>query len=247
MTEAEWLACADPIQLLKMLPTIITDHGFSFCSCCRVRCRRSVRFCQFYRKLRLLTLGCCRRIQSFLPHTVCVAVTNALEEYLENESEVEAYFDAVSAFDITRGARYPKSRTQDDSAWNALYCSVHRKWTEHFDETFAERRIEIAVTTSVDAVDCAGESEKQAQRHGLLDIFGNPFRPIILAPSWLTSTVLALAEGIYADRAFDRLPILADALQDAGCENPNVLDHCRNPNGEHVRGCWVVDEILGLL
>ena len=63
-------------------------------------------------------------------------------------------------------------------------------------------------------------------------------------PSWLTSTVIALAEGIYADRAFDRLPILADALQDAGCENADILDHCRGP-GPHVRGCWVVDLVLG--
>ena len=76
------------------------------------------------------------------------------------------------------------------------------------------------------------------------DIFGNPFRPVTLDPSWLTSTVLALADGIYAERAFDRLPILADALQDAGCENPDVLDHCRGP-GPHVRGCFVVDLLMG--
>jgi hypothetical protein len=76
------------------------------------------------------------------------------------------------------------------------------------------------------------------------DIIGNPFRPVTADPSWLTSTVVSLAEGIYADRAFDRLPILADALQDAGCDNPDVLEHCHGP-GPHVRGCWVVDLILG--
>jgi len=69
-------------------------------------------------------------------------------------------------------------------------------------------------------------------------------RTAILDPAWLTSTVVSLAEGIYAERAFDRLPILADALQDAGCENTDVLDHCRGP-GPHVRGCWVVDLVLG--
>jgi hypothetical protein len=78
----------------------------------------------------------------------------------------------------------------------------------------------------------------------LRDVFGNPFRPVSLDSSWLTSTVRTLAERIYADRAFDRLPILADALQDAGCENSDVLDHCRGP-GPHVRGCWVVDLFLG--
>lgn len=76
------------------------------------------------------------------------------------------------------------------------------------------------------------------------DIFGNPFRPVIVNRSWLTSTVTALAEGIYADRAFDRMPILADALQDAGCDSTDILGHCRS-DGPHVRGCWVIDLLLG--
>jgi hypothetical protein len=75
------------------------------------------------------------------------------------------------------------------------------------------------------------------------DIFGNPFRPITLDPSWLTATVTSLAQAIYEERAFDRLPVLADALEDAGCANAEILSHCRQP-GEHVRGCWVVDLIL---
>jgi hypothetical protein len=75
-------------------------------------------------------------------------------------------------------------------------------------------------------------------------IFGNPFRPVTLDRNWLTSTVTDLARGIYADRAFDRLPILADALQDAGCDNDDILTHCRG-EGPHARGCWVVDLVLG--
>jgi hypothetical protein len=78
----------------------------------------------------------------------------------------------------------------------------------------------------------------------LRDIFGNPFHPVTADPSWFTPTVLTLAEGIYADRAFDRLPIQADALQDAGCEDADILTHCRGP-GPHARGCWVVDLVLG--
>jgi hypothetical protein len=76
------------------------------------------------------------------------------------------------------------------------------------------------------------------------DIFGNPFRPVAVDPAWRTSTTVGIARGIYDDRAFDRLPILADALQDAGCENADILDHCRG-DGPHVRGCWVVDLVLG--
>jgi hypothetical protein len=78
----------------------------------------------------------------------------------------------------------------------------------------------------------------------LHDIIGNPFQPVSPDPSWLTSTVVQLAEGIYTERAYDRLPVLVDALQDAGCENADILDHCRGP-GPHVRGCWVVDLVLG--
>ena len=75
-------------------------------------------------------------------------------------------------------------------------------------------------------------------------IYGNPFRPATADPSWLTSTVVALARSIYADRAFDRLPILADALEDAGCDAADLLSHCRG-DGPHVRGCWAVDLVLG--
>jgi hypothetical protein len=80
--------------------------------------------------------------------------------------------------------------------------------------------------------------------HILRDIFGNPFRPVSLDPSWISSTVTSLAQAIYDDHAFDRMPILADALEDAGCTNQDILAHCRG-GGEHVRGCWVVDLLLG--
>jgi hypothetical protein len=63
-------------------------------------------------------------------------------------------------------------------------------------------------------------------------------------PRWLSSTVVSLAQTVYAERAFDRLPILADALEEAGCDNADILAHCRGDE-PHVRGCWVVDLILG--
>jgi hypothetical protein len=76
------------------------------------------------------------------------------------------------------------------------------------------------------------------------DIFGNPFRPVSIESTWLTSTVVQLGEGIYQERAFDRFPILADCLQEAGCESDGILNHLRS-RGPHVRGCWVLDLILG--
>lgn len=76
------------------------------------------------------------------------------------------------------------------------------------------------------------------------DIFGNPFRPVTLDPEWLTSTVTALARHMYDSLDFTAMPILADALEEVGCENADILSHCRGP-GPHVRGCWVVDLVLG--
>ena len=79
----------------------------------------------------------------------------------------------------------------------------------------------------------------------LRDIFGNPFRPVAFDPAWRTETAVLLARGMYESRDFGAMPILADALQDAGCENEQILNHCRYTKQLHVRGCWVVDLALG--
>ena len=77
----------------------------------------------------------------------------------------------------------------------------------------------------------------------LREIVRFPLSPLALDPRWRTSDVVGLARAIYNDRAFQRMPILADALMDAGCENEDIIDHCRG-DGPHVRGCWVVDLVL---
>jgi hypothetical protein len=120
-----------------------------------------------------------------------------------------------------------------------------------------------------------GNIAERAECSLLRDIFGNPFRPatadprwptpnviafaqatdvqrtidrlpvpLTAAPPWLTPNVIALVHTIYHDRALDRLPMLADALEEAGCDDADILCHCRGP-GPHVRGCWVVDLLLG--
>jgi hypothetical protein len=86
--------------------------------------------------------------------------------------------------------------------------------------------------------------EEKRQVPLLRDILGNPFRPARLVRRWLTPAVVSLAAGLYAEGAFDRLPILGDALEEAGCGNADMLAHCRG-DGPHVRGCWVVDLVLG--
>jgi hypothetical protein len=87
--------------------------------------------------------------------------------------------------------------------------------------------------------------ERVAQCDLIRDIFGNSFRSAILDPAVQTSTVLALARQMYDTRDFSAMPILADALQDAGCDHDDILGHCRG-SGPHVRGCWVVDLLLGM-
>jgi hypothetical protein len=94
------------------------------------------------------------------------------------------------------------------------------------------------------AFSTAFDAEGEAQIPLLRDIFGNPFRPATFDPAWRTSTVVAFARQMYESRDFGAMPILADALQDAGCDSDDILNHCREP-GPHLRGCWVVDLVLG--
>lgn len=75
------------------------------------------------------------------------------------------------------------------------------------------------------------------------DIVGNPFRPVAFDPGWRTETAVGIARRIADAREYGNLPVLADALQDAGCDAAAVLDHCRDP-GDHVPGCWVAEAVL---
>jgi hypothetical protein len=97
----------------------------------------------------------------------------------------------------------------------------------------------------------ARASEKEGQCAALRDVFGNPFRPVGLDPAWLSADVRVLAQGAYDERTLPartldpaRLAVLADALEEAGCDNADLLGHLRG-EGPHVRGCWALDLVLG--
>jgi hypothetical protein len=116
------------------------------------------------------------------------------------------------------------------------------------------RKIEEGVRQRGGDFEAEDRRERAARKQlaGFLrEILGNPFRPPRFEDAWRTSTVSALAKGIFEDRAFDRMPILADALLDADCDEEAVLRHCRGTElhakepVSHVRGCWVIDLILG--
>lgn len=120
----------------------------------------------------------------------------------------------------------PTSWNNDAAAWVAQTAAQPAAWID--------RKWDSTILTA----------ERMAIAKLIRDIFGNPFRPVAADPSWLLPKMVGLAQGIYGERAFDRMPILADALEKAGCADADILGHCRRPD-EHVRGCWVVDLLLG--
>ncbi len=151
-----------------------------------------------------------------------------------NSAFLDSAFDAVE-FQADGSA----TAEQIDDLLTRWPEGLHPGWNDHIGLGYDDPK-EVAWTVAHEL----GEDTPSAARGLLRDIFGNPFRPIVADPAWLTPTVQSIASALYADRAFDRLPILADALEEAGCTNTDVLLHCRKP-GEHVRGCWVVDLVLG--
>jgi hypothetical protein len=131
------------------------------------------------------------------------------------------------------GGRWRNAMTPETTSYWFLATMVHHPKIEWI--LMSEKNVYYRI---------ASKTNRLIQPTLLREVFGNPFSPVTLNPSWLAPTVLTLANGIYEEKAFDRMPILADALQDAGCDNEDILNHCRQP-GEHVRGCWVVDLLTG--
>jgi hypothetical protein len=188
------------------------------------------------RKLRLFACACCRRIWHLLTDERSRKAVDVGEKCADGETTDEEQFNA-----------YEAACDAKDDAWcgayeNSNFPAVTASYVLAHNPDVAS----IARTASLAGDDSRVQQlEKVAVQCNLLrDIFGNPFRPVTVSPNWLTPAARYLAQAIYDDRAFDRMPILADALEDAGCTNADILNHCRQP-GEHCRGCWVVDLLLG--
>jgi hypothetical protein len=221
MTEAEWLR--ENTNAQKMVLHV------SKCGYPRTKVGR--------RKLRLFACGCCRQIWSDLPDP---RTTHAIEtaELFADGKAVQKELDRAGKA-IQRLTRYyPGKDDLQISTANGLART-----------TTLLKSYDAALGVTMYPLPLAGYFGTPTEESALVcnilrDIFGNPFRPVTIIPEWRTSTVLALAQGIYDEKAFDRMPILADTLQDAGCSNEDILNHCRGP-GPHTRGCFVVDLILG--
>ncbi|MDB5309988.1 MAG: hypothetical protein JWO38_4190 [Gemmataceae bacterium] len=225
MTEAEWLACEDPTPMLEFIRS-------KACS----------------RRLRLFAVACCRSGMNQTVPKWLRQLVNTLEGYADGIRDqtklLSRYSKAVEQIGTDRGAieippgvpgRFAAlSRRQRNAHLEALVLACYPN-----DPFIAARNLPLIS-------DRTPKPNSLVSLHMafLRDVTGNPFRLITADPTWLTSTVVALARQMYESRDFSSMPILADALQDAGCENVDVLDHCRG-DGPHVRGCWVVDLVLG--
>jgi hypothetical protein len=240
MTEAEWLVCADPRHMLEFVQGKPTD-----------------------RKLRLFACACCHRIWALLDvesgKNVELAERFAegragneemptpwpLEGLRETPSLPEEW-GKLRAIGWARDATKMAAALATDRmglfhpAWQAAYYAAGAiAW-----EMVGAARKSSEAETWASNWNAAEAGEHKHQVTLLDDIIGNPFRPVAVDPSWLTNGVVNLACSIYENRIFDRMPVLADALEEAGCTNANMLNHCRQL-GEHVRGCWVLDLLLG--
>jgi hypothetical protein len=176
------------------------------------------------RKFRLFATLCCRHIWDEFRHEECWRAVEVAEDFADN---------LATESDRKIAWRNVHTVTSKTGMVGIGWAAVNAVGEQPYARFFAPYVIKYGKQGG----------EKNLVARWLIDIFGNPYRPITLNPSWLTSTVLSLATGIYDEKAFDRMPILADALQDAGCDNAEILNHCRQP-GEHVRGCWAVDLLL---
>jgi hypothetical protein len=146
-----------------------------------------------------------------------------------------------AADDLWNAACVGDDERFDDATTDAACAAAG---STHPDDATDAARMTVQSAAGAMSYSDREESEHKNQLQFLRDIFGNPFRPVAVDPAWLTSDVVAMARGMYETRDFAAMPILTDALQDAGCENADILTHCCG-DGPHIRGCWVVDLMLG--
>jgi hypothetical protein len=219
MTESEWLAGTDPYVLLDSISVKVTD-----------------------RKRWLFAVACYRGALPILRHEQFQAGIHALERRAEEIATGGECHKAGSALRHLHGEIGVSAPTADETAASYAALILYRLLVGSSGR-YAARD---AYTHTAELL-CRVMQDERHPVKLMRDIFGNPFSPITLLANWLhwnDSCPVRIAEAIYDERAFDRLPILADALEDAGCDNADILAHCRGP-GPHVRGCWVVDLLLG--
>jgi hypothetical protein len=229
MTETEWLACTDVEEMLRncLLQMSVRKRRLFLCACCRrawhlmdVRSRRAVEAAEEYADGRLTLME----------------VKNTLNRAGRAVAETGATLRAAPLTSVGLGEML---RTTQDLARAAL-------------ATIGERpEIWTVMRTVVEALSQSGTESSEAVAADLSNLLrelvGDPFRPAQSEAAWLAwndGTVRRIAQAIYDRQGFREMPILADALEEAGCDDERILRHCREP-GHHTRGCWMIDLILG--
>jgi hypothetical protein len=227
MTEADWLLCDYPQEMLESL---------------RGRAPG--------RKVRLFGVACCRLIENLFTNPDARKVIELAEAFADEHADRETLFSAInerirrmlddceSRYGVTNRL-LPEieqllQREQEAVSAACVFLSWRTEGAAYYETGMLMRYVANRVAGSNPIFIAL-----------LHDLFQNIVCPVPFDPTWCTSDVLLLARGIYEERAFDRMPILADALQEAGCDNPDILSHCRDAMQPHVRGCWVVDLVLG--
>lgn len=199
------------------------------------------------RKRRLFACACCRRIWRHLKSYDHRLAVETAEDFADGKAD-EVLRSAIVS--LVEGSEYDEMPDPDSprfSAEVAAYYAVASDEDEDTAESLDDLETEDCAILAARSASLAVRNpprESAEQCKLLRCIFGNPFRPVELDPNWLTSTVREMAASVYESREFGVLPVLADALQDAGCESDPILSHLRGP-GPHARGCWVLDLILG--
>ena len=246
MLEAEWLDSADPQPMLEFLRHKASD-----------------------RKVRLFAVACCRRVWPSLEHEEfreAVRKAEAFADGLTDEEEMlQAHEKARPIFvNLHDGKDNGPCAALTASAFPGPPKSFWQRLADALDDPWWENEFDKgdplapALVTARSAAWAAahlqGErnvldspatlAEQREQAALVRCLFANPFRPIPVRGVWLTGEARTLAGGIYEERAFDRMPQLADALEASGCTHVDLIEHCRSSR-EHARGCWVVDLLLG--
>ena len=245
MDETRWLTAAYPQPLL----TYLRRPG-------RVARTKAGR-----RKLRLFACACCRRLWPALRPGQQAVIEQAerAADGVTDLSSVHRAWEAAHPLNFGSGARTFLSvvlslfggrpiQTEPTAVPQSAQIELVRTILGHLSrsETWATASVWRPVggreLTPIRGTEPKVERKFQADLVRCL--FGNPFRPATIVSAWRTASAVGLARGIHVEFAFDRLPILADALEDAGCDVAAALNHCRHER-VHTRGCWVVDALLG--
>jgi hypothetical protein len=262
MTEDKWLASSQPEAMLDYLLQRTPPARWRFLLSPYRSAARESRPLTSRRKVRLFAVACCRRVWSLLQdvrsRNAVEAATSFADGLLTEETlgtiqaearnaEAQArtvlwdYGDFLDGAHLsTRKSVFLAARAAVNLASSdiaGVLAAVKDVWQAGLEAALESR----------DPRTWAAIIGSEVQTNKLRDIVGNPFQPRVFERSilaWNGGIIPKIAEGIYAEGAFDRMPILHDALLDAGCTDEAILMHCRNPEG-HVLGCWALDSILG--